>query len=89
MAFLRHYRLNLLPQESLQKLSTEEGRLEFSEDATAQIFSGFTLSSLDYLEEDPFLLDEINLKKFLQILQNSGTNMNLKDDVLAAEYKNE
>ncbi len=89
MAFLRHYRLNLLPQGTLQKLSTEEGRLEFSEDATAQIFSGFTLSSLDYLEEDPFLLDEINLKKFLQILQNSGTNMSLKDDVLAAEYKNE
>ncbi|WP_027728117.1 MMPL family transporter [Treponema sp. C6A8] len=85
--FLQAYRWNLLSPETAAQLQTEEGRADFAEETLTNIFGGFSLASLDNLEEDPFFLDEINLRTFLQLLQDSGTNMSLRDGVLACEWE--
>ena len=85
--FLEKYRWNLLAPQSAAQLQTEEGRADFAEEALSNIFGGFSLASLDKLEKDPFFLDELNLRTFLQLLEDSGTNMSLRDGVLACEWK--
>ena len=56
--FVHDYRWNLLDDEAIQELSTEEGRQSFADSAISKAYGSFTLSSLSYLDEDPFLLDE-------------------------------
>lgn len=87
--FLHEYRWNFLSQKQAELLQSAEGQTDFAEESLSNIFGGFSLSPLDDLENDPFFLDETNVRKFLQILQDSGTNMSQKDDVLAAEYDGE
>ncbi len=87
LEFLQKYRWNLLASQSAAQLQTEEGRAEFAEEALTNIFGGFSLAGLDKLDQDPFFLDELNVRTFLQLLEDSGTNMSLRDGVLACEWK--
>lgn len=81
--FAYRYRWNLLDETAVQTL--ENGGAEtFAQNALAAAYSGFTVSSLENLETDPFLLTEYNIRNYLSTLQNSGTSMSLKDGVLAA-----
>ena len=85
--FVHEYRWNLLDDKAVSELSSENGAQVFAENALARAYSAFTFSSLENLEEDPFMLGEYSLQNYLTSLQNSGTSMSPKDGVLAAEYE--
>ena len=87
--FLQKYRFNFLDQDKTEKLESLKGQEDFTEEALSEIFSGFNPAPLDNLEQDPFYLDGQNLSKLLTVLSDSGTNMSLKDGVLAAQYDND
>ena len=84
--FVHKYRWNLLDDSAVKQLSTPEGVQVFSENALAKAYSAFTFSSLENLDQDPFMLGEYSLQNYLTSLQNSGTSMSPKDGVLAANY---
>ena len=83
--FLFDYRFNLLDKDSIEQLNTEESQNDFALNALSTAYSGFTLLPLDNLEQDPFLLTELNLQNYLAALQNSGTAMTVKDGVLSSQ----
>ena len=83
--FLFDYRFNLLDKDSIEQLNTEETQNDFALNALSTAYSGFTLLPLDNLEQDPFLLTELNLQNYLAALQNSGTAMTVKDGVLSSQ----
>ena len=86
MDFVHEYRWNLLDDEAVETLSSHRGAESFAENALAKAYGAFTFSSLDKLEDDPFMLDEYVLQYYLASLENSGTSMSPKDGVLAAQY---
>ena len=81
------YRWQLLDKETAEKLNTKEGAQEFADNALATAYSSFTITSLENLSEDPFLLDETNVKRDLVAIQDAGTAMSPKDGVLASKYE--
>ena len=83
--FLFKYRWNLLDDKSIDLINSENGPERFSDEALAKVFGVFTLTSLDNLPEDPFMLTESALENYLMALQNSGTAMNIKDGMLVSE----
>ena len=85
--FIRKYRSNLLDEKTVRKLETEYGIRDFAEASLAGIYSGFSMAPLDDLENDPYFLDEVHLRRLMQILSDSGTSMSLKDGVLAAQFE--
>ena len=85
--FVHQYRWNLLNDSQVQKLSSAEAAAQFADNAVISAYSGFTMTSLDYLEEDPFLLDETEVQNYLANIQDAGTAMSSKDGVLASEYE--
>lgn len=85
--FLHKYRFNLLSSENCEKLNEQSGPEIFAENALASIFGGFSMTSLENLAEDPFLLDEENLKNYIKAVSESGTSMSPKDGVLASEFE--
>lgn len=85
--FLSENRYRLLSEEIREELSTKDGPASFCEDALAKAYGGFSVSALDNLEEDPFLLDEANLMNFLSVISDSGTAMQPKDGVLASKFQ--
>ena len=85
--FVHEYRWNLLDDNAVKMLSTEGGAQIFAQNSLAKAYSAFTFSSLANLEEDPFMLGEYSLQNYLTSLQNSGTSMSPKDNVLAANYE--
>ena len=85
--FVHEYRWNLLDDEAVETLSSPSGAERFAENALAKAYGAFTFSSLDKLEDDPFMLDEYVLQYYLASLENSGTSMSPKDGVLAARYE--
>ncbi len=85
--FIHQYRWNLLSASDVEELSTEEERKQFANNALASAYGAFTVASLDRLEEDPFLLDEVALRHFLSSVQNGGTAMSAKDGLLASLYE--
>ena len=85
--FVHEYRWNLLDDNAVKMLSTEGGAQTFAQNSLAKAYSAFTFSSLSNLEEDPFMLGEYSLQNYLTSLQNSGTSMSPKDNVLAANYE--
>ena len=87
--FLQAYRWNFLDDTTVAALKAEGGIEAFTEESLTNIFGGFSIAPLDNLESDPFYLDEVNIRRFMQTLQDSGTNMSLKDGVLATEYEGE
>ena len=84
--FVHRWRYNVLDKAAVEELSTEEGAQLFADNAVAKIYGAFTLTSLDSVEEDPFLLDENNISNYLAVIQDSGTAMSPKDGVLATEF---
>lgn len=85
--FLQKYRFNLLNQSAVEELKTPDGAQNFAQNALARVFGGFTLSSLENIADDPFLLDDINLQTYLRAITESGTAFGPKDGVLAREFK--
>lgn len=84
--FIYKNRWNLLDDAAVNQINAAGGEIEFAENALAQAYGGFTMTSLDNLDKDPFMLNEYNLNMYLNALQNSGTAMTMKDGVLASEY---
>jgi len=83
--FLYKYRWNLLSQETIDQINSDEGAQAFAMNALSQAYGGFTLLPLDNLGTDPFMLTEYNLNNYLATLQSSGTAMTLTDGVLASQ----
>ncbi|MBO7638881.1 MAG: MMPL family transporter, partial [Treponema sp.] len=83
--FLFKYRWNLLDDKSIDLINSENGPERFSDEALAKVFGLFTLTSLDNLQDDPFMLTETALENYLMTLQNTGTAMTLKDGMLVSE----
>ena len=83
--FLYKYRWNLLDENSIDQINSETGAEDFAQDAISKAFGLFTLTSLDNIEDDPFMLAETNLTNYLNALQNSGTAMSLKDGMLSTQ----
>ncbi len=81
--FLASWRWNILSEQTMQKI--EESPEAFAENALASVFGGLSLSDLDSLGEDPFLLDDANLSDCLSAISDSGTALQPKDGVLANE----
>lgn len=79
--FLSDWRVNLLSKGTLQKIS--DSPEDFASSALSEIYSGFTLSSLENIDSDPFLFDEENVKNYLSIVSNTGTAMKPYNGVLA------
>lgn len=84
--FLDKYKNELLSSEMRKELSTEQSAQNYSEEALAKIFGGFSLTNLDNLESDPFLLGEANLQNYLDAISDAGTSLQPKDGVLATKF---
>lgn len=83
--YVDKYKYNLIEPETIDELNSEGGAEAFAQDALSKAYGAFTVTSLENLESDPFMLGEHNLLNFLKQLQESGTKMSLKDEVLASE----
>lgn len=86
LAFLDKYKYQLLSPEMRGKLSAPGGAAEYSEESLAKIFGGFTLTALDNLGSDPFLLNDSNLENYLSAISDAGTSLQPKDGVLASKF---
>jgi predicted exporter len=86
IAYLHQYRYALL--DKADKALLENGGAEaLASEALASAFGAFTLSPLDNLETDPFLLAERKMNSFLSSALLSGGSLSLREDVLAARYE--
>lgn len=83
--YINNYKYNLIDSETIDELNSEGGAESFAQDALSKAYGAFTMTSLENLESDPFMLGEHDLMNFLKQLQESGTKMLLKDEVLASE----
>lgn len=83
--FIDSYKYNLLDSKTVEELNEEGGAEIFAQDALSKAYGAFTITSLENLEHDPFMLAEHGLLNYLNQLQESGTKMSLKDEVLASE----
>lgn len=86
-SFSHEWRYNLLDSGTVAELSTKEGAEAFAYNTLSEIYSGFSISSLDHLDEDPFLLGPKNIKNVMQAMMDSGTSMRPKDGVMATKYE--
>ena len=84
--FVHPYRWALLNENNIRLINSEDGAKNFADSSLAKAYSSFTLTSLAYLEEDPFLLDEAAVQNYLAAVQDAGTGMTAKDGVLASHY---
>jgi predicted exporter len=82
-AYLHRYRYVLLDRETRELLESGGARV-VAEEALAAAFGAFTLTSLDTIDRDPFLLADRGLKKFLASALLSSGGLSLRDEVLAA-----
>ena len=80
-----HKKRYFLLDEYDQFLLESGNAQELADDALASVYGAFSISDLSKLEEDPFLISERILKRFLEDGAISATNMSLKNDVLACE----
>lgn len=83
--YINKYKYNLIEPETVEELNSEGGAEAFAQDALSKAYGAFTMTSLENLESDPFMIGEHDLLCFLKQLQDSGTKMSLKDEVLASE----
>ncbi len=83
---LSAYRWNLLPEETADAILSG-GAEVFAQNALSKAYGGFTLSSLDSLDTDPFLLNDTILTQYYDMYRNTGTLLTLKDDYIAAQYQ--
>ena len=87
LEFIQDFRWNLLDEKTCAELNAPGGAEIFAQNALASAYGAFTMTSLENLETDPFLLGEHNLQNYLSYLQNAGTSMSLKDGVMASFVK--
>ena len=85
--FLFKYRWNLLDEKSIETINSPGGAQEFADEALSKAYGLFTLSSMDNLEDDPFMLTESGITNYLGALKDCGTSMTLKDGMLSSEYE--
>ena len=85
--FIFNNKWNLIDNNTI-KLIENQGLSYISDMALSLVYGGITLTSLDNLEEDPFLLSELELKNYLEKIQQSGIGMTAVDGVLAQETEN-
>lgn len=85
LEFIDKYKYNLIDQKTIDELNSDGGAEIFAQDALSKAYGAFTITSLENLEHDPFMVAEADLLNYLQQLQDSGTKMSLKDGVLASE----
>lgn len=86
-SFLARYRFNLLDTRTQEKLLSENGPQEIAASALAEIYGGFSISPLENIESDPFMLDSRNLRSYLAAVADSGTKLSPKDGVLARQFE--
>lgn len=82
--FVYDYRWNLLTQDQIDLINSDDGAQVFAQNALMQAFSPFNIISLDNIDTDPFMLAETNINNFLNAVQKAGTAMTAKDSVLAS-----
>ncbi|MDE5898740.1 MAG: MMPL family transporter [Treponemataceae bacterium] len=82
--FIHMYRWNLLDESAAAELEAPGGPEQFAQNALGTAYGAFTMMPLNLLESDPFLLTEYDLQNYLAALRASGTQMSLKDGVLAS-----
>lgn len=85
--FIHPYRWRLLSDSEIAALEEDGGPARFADTALAGAYGAFSLSSLDYIYEDPFMLDEYAVRRYMAAAQDAGTSMRPKDGVLASEYE--
>ena len=83
-SWLHKNRFMLLSEEDCDLLEAG-GAGEIAGEALSSVYGAFSFSDLSYIDEDPFLLSERSLRRFLEGGAVSSTAMTLRDDVLAAE----
>lgn len=79
------YRWNLLDDKSIDLINSEGGAEAFAQNALMQAYSPFTITSLDNLDMDPFMLLETETSSYMNAVQSSGTRISINDGVLATE----
>ncbi|GHV95878.1 hypothetical protein AGMMS50293_21980 [Spirochaetia bacterium] len=84
--YLYDYRFMLLDGEA-RELLENGGAQSLAANALASVYGVFTLTPLDNLEGDPFLLSDREMKTILASSLLASGNLSLKDDVLAAQYE--
>jgi predicted exporter len=85
-AFLHKYRYHLLDGESAVLLESG-GEKELAAEALAWVYGAMTLTGLDTLDSDPFLLTERETRAYLAAARLSGGNLALRDGALASEFE--
>ena len=68
LEFIDNYKYNLLDQNTIDELNSEGGAETFAQDALSKAYGAFTITPLENLEHDPFMLAETDLL-FLEIAQ--------------------
>ncbi|MDR0708731.1 MAG: MMPL family transporter, partial [Spirochaetaceae bacterium] len=84
-AYLFNYRYVLLDKEARDLLENGGAHI-IAEEALASVYGAFTFIALDNLEQDPFLLAERSMKRFLETTLSTAGSASLRDDVLALQY---
>jgi predicted exporter len=86
--FIYVNRYKFLDDKTIKQLMVPGGPQNFAENALAQVYSPFSITSLKYLDSDPFMLTEHITKNMLTAILSSGTDLSLKENVLASYYQN-
>ena len=60
--YINKYRYNLLDNKTIELLNSPNGPENFAQNALAKAYSAFTMTSLETLEDDPFMIED----KYLQ-----------------------
>ncbi|MDR2631956.1 MAG: MMPL family transporter [Spirochaetaceae bacterium] len=81
--YFDRYRYVLLDRET-RELLENGGAGQVADEALATAFGSFTLTSLDTIDRDPFLLADREMKAFLSSALLSSGALSLRDEVLTA-----
>lgn len=82
--FLGRWRWNIIGGGTAEAIRSDPQA--FAENALASVYGGFSLTGLDTLAEDPFMLDSESLSECLSAISDAGTALKPKDGVLATEF---
>lgn len=86
--FVQKYRWNLLDASAVELINSDGGEEAFAYDALSKVYGAFSFSSVENLDNDPFMLGDYALQNFLQAASESGTAFSEESGVLAREYEN-